>query len=138
MGLVPLKSTTTGVDIFEAVKSSLEKFKLDPLKLVSVTPDEAPAMFGKNKGFVTLLEKHLIELGNQNNLIKRHCIIHQEALCAKNADVSDVMSVVKVVNLILSNGLKHRQFQQLISEANEHYADLLYFCDVCWLSRGRS
>ena len=45
--------------------------------------------------------------------------------------------VVKVVNLILSNGLKHRQFQQLISEANEHYADLLYFCDVCWLSRGR-
>ena len=84
--LVPLKSTTTGVDIFEAVKSSLEKFKLVPLKLVSVTTDGAPAMVGKNKGFVTLLEKTLIELGNQNNLIKLHCIIHQEALCAKNTD----------------------------------------------------
>ena len=67
---------------------------------------------------------------------KVHCIIHQEALCAKYSNFKDVMDVmVRAVNLILSRGLKHRQFQQLLSEAETQYRDLLYFCKVCWLSQ---
>ena len=43
--------------------------------------------------------------------------------------------VVKVVNLILSKGLKHRQFQQLLLEVDSQYSDLLYFCEVYLLCR---
>ena len=116
----------------------MKEFKLDLSKLVSVTTDGAPAMMGKNKGFATLLEKHLKAHGYENDLIKLHCIIHQEALCAKNLEINEVMGiVVKATNLILSRGLHHRQFQQLLLEANEQYSDLLYFCEVRWLSRGK-
>ena len=66
-----------------------------------------------------------------------HCIIHQESLCAKSANLVGVMSVVvKVVNSILSRSLNHRQFQALMDEVNVHYSDLLYSCEVRWLSRG--
>ena len=66
-----------------------------------------------------------------------HCIIHQESLCAKSANLVGVMSVVvKVVNSILSRSLNHRQFQALMDEVNVHYNHLLYFCEVRWLSRG--
>ena len=68
---------------------------------------------------------------------KMNCIIHQEALCAKSANLVDVMGVVvKVVNSILSRSLHHRQFQALVDEVNVQYGDLLYFCEVRWLSRG--
>ena len=136
--LVPLKGTTTGADILRAVLPCLEENKLDLEKLVSVTTDGAPAMVGVRKGFVSLLEKHIKEAGFQNQIIKIHCIIHQEALCAKYLEMKEVMNVVvKVVNLILSKGLKHRQFQQLLLEVDSQYSDLLYFCEVRWLSRGK-
>ena len=136
--LVPLKNTTTGKDIFEAVLLCLKEFKLDLSKLICVTTDGAPAMVGNKKGFVTLLENHIKALGYENRIIKLHCIIHQEALCAQHSEMNEVMiAVVKIVNFILSRGLKHRQFQELLLEAQTHYSDLLYFCDVRWLSRGK-
>ncbi|CAL4104910.1 unnamed protein product, partial [Meganyctiphanes norvegica] len=113
--LMPLKDTTTGEDIFEAVIKCFEIYKLDLSKLVSVTTDGAAAMVGIRKGFVSLLEKHLHSAGYDNNLFKIHCIIHQEALCAKNVDVKAIMEVVvKIINFIRSNGLNHRQFQELL------------------------
>ena len=36
---------------------------------------------------------------------------------------------------ILSRSLNHRQFQALVDEVDVQYGDLLYFCDVRWLSR---
>jgi hypothetical protein len=135
--LVPIKGTTTGADILKALLQCNTDMKLDLLKLVSVTTDGAPAMVGKNKGAVALLQKHLEGLGIKHNVRKVHCIIHQEALCAKTSNLKDVMDVVvKAVNVILSRGLNHRQFRQLLSEAENQYGDLLYFCDVRWLSRG--
>ncbi|XP_076039321.1 general transcription factor II-I repeat domain-containing protein 2-like [Oratosquilla oratoria] len=60
-----------------------------------------------------------------------------QSLCAKFANLVDVMSVVvKVVNSILSRSLNHRPFQILMDEVNVHYNDLLYLCEVRWLSRG--
>ena len=44
----PLKGTTTGEDIFEAVKLCCEDLEFN--KLVSVTTDGAPSMVGKKKG----------------------------------------------------------------------------------------
>ena len=95
-------------------------------------------MVGVRKGFVSLLLKHIKAAGYHHQIIRLHCIIHQEALCAKSLEMQDVMKVVvKVVNLILSRGLNHRQFQELLKEADSQYADLLYFCEVRWLSRGK-
>ena len=65
------------------------------------------------------------------------CLIHQEALCAKVASLKTIMDIVlKTVNFILSRGLNRRQFRQLLLETESQYGDLLYFCNVCWLSRG--
>lgn len=44
--------------------------------------------------------------------------------------------VVNVVNSILFRSLSRPQFQALTDEVNAHYGDLLYFCDVRWLSHG--
>ena len=135
--LMPLKDTTTGQDILDSVLLCLKEFNLDLSKLVSVTTDGAPAMVGVRKGFVALLKKHMVTAGYENEVIKLHCIIHQEALCAKNTTMTEVMNiVVKVVNKILSNSLNHRQFQKLLVEVNALHTDLKYLCEVRWLSRG--
>ncbi|KAJ8397010.1 hypothetical protein AAFF_G00010640 [Aldrovandia affinis] len=66
-----------------------------------------------------------------------HCIIHQEALCAKAVQLSDVMNtVVKTVNTIRARGLNHRQFHAFLSDVEAEYGDLLYHSQVRWLSRG--
>ena len=136
--LIPLKGTTTGQDIFNAVLVCLKGNNLDLSKLVSVTTDGAPAMVGSRKGFVSLLEKHIISEGYGDKLIKLHCIIHQEALCAVTLHMEEVMKVaVKIVNYIKSNALNHRQFKEFLLEEDASYSDLAYYCDVRWLSRGK-
>ena len=58
-------------------------------------------------------------------------------MCAKVASLKKIMDVVlKSVNFILSRRLNHHQFRQLLLEAESQYGDLLYFCNVRWLSRG--
>ncbi|KAI0238315.1 General transcription factor II-I repeat domain-containing protein 2A, partial [Lamellibrachia satsuma] len=65
------------------------------------------------------------------------CFIHQENLCGKSVKMQNVMSVVvKTVNFVRARGLNHRQFQHLLAEMNAQYQDLLYYCEVRWLSRG--
>ena len=44
---------------------------------------------------------------------------------------------VKVVNFILARGLNHRQFRELLTEVDAEHNDLVYYCEVRWLSRGR-
>ncbi|XP_076047236.1 general transcription factor II-I repeat domain-containing protein 2-like [Oratosquilla oratoria] len=134
--LVPLRGTTTGQDICDAVLQCVDH-SLDLSHLVCVTTDSALAMVGEKKGAASLLVRHCEAAGYTQPINMMHCIIHQESLCAKSANLVDVMSVVvKVVNSILSRSLNHRQFQVLMDEVNVHYNYLLYFCEVHWLSRG--
>ena len=93
------------------------------------------------------IEKYFFVEHNNNPL----CLICQETVAvfkehnirrhydSKHKKYSEITGqiVVKVVNLILSKGLKHRQFQQLLLEVDSQYSDLLYFCEVRWLSRGK-
>ena len=79
---------------------------------------------------------HCEAAGHTQPIHKMHCIIHQEALCAKSANLVDGISVVvKVVNSILSRSLNHCQFQALVDDVDAQYGDLFYFCEVRWLSR---
>ena len=132
--LVPMKGTTTGADILKAMLQCTNSMSLDLSKLLSITTDGALAMIGKNKDAVTLLQKHLEAFGLHNKITKIHCLIHQEALCAKTTNLKSVMNTVSV-NVILSHKLNHRQFRELLLETENHYSVILHFCDVCWLSR---
>ena len=136
--LIPLKGTTTGEDIFNAVLSCLKENGFNLSKLVSVTTDGAPAMVGSIRGFASRLEKYVISEGYRDKIFKLHCIIHQESLCAASIHMEEVMKVaVKVVNYIKSNGLNHRQFREFLLEEDASQSDLAYYCDVRWLSRGK-
>ena len=122
--LVPLRGTTTGKDIFDAMLKCVEQYSLDFSRLVCVTSDGAPAMIGQKKGAALLLVRHCEAAGHTQPIHKMHCIIHQEALCTKSANLVDVMSVVvKVVNSILSRSLNHHQFQALVDEVDVQYGD---------------
>ncbi|XP_027132767.1 general transcription factor II-I repeat domain-containing protein 2A [Larimichthys crocea] len=92
-------------------------------------------MTGAHRGFVALLQKSL------EKLLTFHCILHQEALCAKTfpPKCTEVMNVViQIVNKIMANGLNHRQFRALLDDGRDHYSDLLLHNRVrgWWLSRG--
>ena len=67
-----------------------------------------------------------------------HCIIHQQALCAKYVDISCVLDpVTKMVNLIRSHGLNHRQFREMLRETEIESVDMPYYTAVRWLSCGK-
>jgi len=44
--------------------------------------------------------------------------------------------VVKTINIVRKQGLNQREFQQLLLEMDAEYGDMLYYCEVRWLSRG--
>ena len=131
--LIPMKDTSTGADIMQSIIKWSTEMNLDLSKLSGVITDGAPAMVGEKKGFVALLQNHI---GIDKNITKLHCIIHQEALCAKSLNLKDIMAVVvKTVNFILSRGLNHRQFQEFLKQIEAEYGDLTYFSNVRWLTR---
>ena len=63
-------------------------------KICGVTKDGAPAMVGKVKGAVSLIENEMRNAGIERKLVRTHCIIHLEALCAKSPKMQEVMRVV--------------------------------------------
>ena len=137
--LTPLRSTTTGRDIFLALENCMKKHGLPWDKLVCLATDGAPAMCSSNVGVVGLVKKKLNSLeANEINFISVHCILHQEALCSKSLQMKEVMDlVVETVNFIRSHGLNHRQFKSFLVDMDSEYGELLYHTEVRWLSRGK-
>ncbi|GFQ99871.1 proteinral transcription factor ii-i repeat domain-containing protein 2a [Trichonephila clavata] len=92
-------------------------------------------MSGKDKGVVALVSK-AVENDCGSKPLVLHCIIHQQSLCGKCLDMSEVLKpVISTVNFIRSFGLNHRQFRQFIEEIGE--TDLPYHTVVSWLSCGK-
>jgi len=80
-------------------------------------------MVGKHNGLVQLFLKEISHL-----LIRFHCLIRKEALCAKDSlkSFQNVIEVVtKVVNFITSRALNNRQFTKLLDKVESQYAGLL-------------
>ncbi|XP_029656044.1 general transcription factor II-I repeat domain-containing protein 2-like [Octopus sinensis] len=135
--VIPIMGTVTGTDVFLHLMQLLIELNLPLSKLVGITTDGAPSMVGNKKGTITLLQNEMEKFGIEHNLVKIHCIVHQEALVAKSVRLRETMdAVVNAVNFILSRGLNHRQFRQFLIDTEAEYGDLLYFCNVRWLSRG--
>ena len=73
-------------------------------------------MIGSKLGLTTLLPEEI------PHLLSFHCIIHQEALCAKisnDSQLSVMTTVTAIVNLIRS--LNHRQFVGFLEEIETEY-----------------
>ena len=118
--LKPTYSTTKGKDILDIFIKNFEERGIDIKKIFSVTTDDAPAMMGQHRGFVTLVEQKI-----GHSVIKLHCIIHQENLCGKtsNSALNDVMSTeTKIVSfLVATSASTHRQFRSLLEEMESAY-----------------
>lgn len=88
-------------------------------------------MIGKDRGFVNLFSK---KIGHP--LISFHCIIHQEALCAKDGLVQykNILKLVtKIVNFINARAfgaLNKRQFSLLLENVNSIHKGLVMYSNV--------
>lgn len=82
-------------------------------------------------------QKEMSRLGlDPSDIVVCHCIIHQESLCAHSLKINNVMkTVVSTINFIKRRGLNNRQFKELLSKLESEYGDLVYHCEVQWLSR---
>lgn len=90
-------------------------------------------MTGQHAGFIAHCE------GDTNfpPFLHYHCIIYQQAICAKVTGFEQVMTpVVKILNAIRSNAKQHRTFKKLLKELSAEYGDLLLHTEIRWLSRG--
>ena len=89
---------------------------------------------GQHRRFVTLVEQKI-----GHHVVKLHCIIHQEDLCAKisNSAFNDVMSTVtKIMSLLVaSSATTHRQFRSLLEEMESACHDMPLHCSIRRLSR---
>ncbi|KAM3872079.1 general transcription factor II-I repeat domain-containing protein 2-like [Diretmus argenteus] len=118
-GLETLSGTTKGTDIFLAVDRVLEKKKLKWENLAGITTDGAPAMVGKKSGLTTLVSEKVHECGGE--VLKYHCILHQEQLCANSISLNVMRDIVSIINNIRSKALSHRQFKALLDEMDTQY-----------------
>ena len=134
--LKPMYGTTTRKDILDTFTEHFEERGIDMKKIFSVTTCGASAIIGQHRGFVNLIEQKI-----RHPVMKLHCIVHQENLCAKisNSALIDVMSTVrKIVNfLVARSATTHRQFRSLLEGMESSFRDLPLHCSVRWLSRGK-
>uniref|UniRef100_A0A674N6P6 SPIN-DOC-like zinc-finger domain-containing protein n=1 Tax=Takifugu rubripes TaxID=31033 RepID=A0A674N6P6_TAKRU len=132
-----MHGTSKGEDLFSQVVVAMNNFELPFEKLSGIATDGAPAMVGTQKGLTALVKKEMSRLGlDPSDIVVCHCVIHQESLCAHSLKLNNVMkTVVSTINFIKSRGLNNRQFKELLSELESEYGDLVYHCEVRWLSR---
>uniref|UniRef100_A0A8C4NEB7 SPIN-DOC-like zinc-finger domain-containing protein n=1 Tax=Eptatretus burgeri TaxID=7764 RepID=A0A8C4NEB7_EPTBU len=134
---IPLSGTTTGANVCKPVTDWLKEADLDLSRMCGITTDGAPAMVRDKKGFAALLVKYLHSLEHQQDVKRFHCLVHQEALCAKSVTITEVMTVVVRAVRWLSRGkMLERVFSlrdQLASFLREKGNPVLQFEDPAWV-----
>lgn len=107
-------NTTTGEDLMREMQKTFEQYSLDWNGLKCLTIDGGRNMCGVKKGLVGKIKQFCAEKDISEPMFL-HCILHQQAICAKYVDISCVLDpVTKMVNLIRSHGLNHRQFREML------------------------
>ena len=81
--LMTLSEKTRGQDVIAELKKEFAQLGMDMQNIVSVTTDGAPSIIGKHVGLVQLPKQHL-----KRSFVEFHCIIHQEAPCAKSLKIA--------------------------------------------------
>ena len=104
----PLYGSAKGIDISTSLVSVVESYGSFE-KCECVVTDGARAMTGQGIGLAGILKNYGVDCP------MFHCIIHQEALCAKSLQMNDVMiTVTNIVNIIRggNKAQRHRKFIQ--------------------------
>lgn len=132
LDLQSLKTQMRGTDLFSSAKDDM---KLPFNSISGIITDGALSVTSEQSGLATPKSNKVSEEGGK--AVKRHCIIHQQVLCAKHLQYEHVMKlVITTSNDIRSRALCQHQFQPFPSEIHVHYGDVVYYTDVQWLSRG--
>uniref|UniRef100_A0A8C4X0U4 General transcription factor II-I repeat domain-containing protein 2-like n=1 Tax=Eptatretus burgeri TaxID=7764 RepID=A0A8C4X0U4_EPTBU len=130
-----IHASAKGEDVFREFLAAFNAPGLVPEKLFGIATDGAPNMLVPCIGLRGHVERWLESL-ELPTVIWYHCIIHQEALCAKTLRMNHVMDVVvSTVNFIRARGINHHEFKKMLDVVEAEYGDVLYFT-VHWLSRG--
>ncbi|GFR24566.1 general transcription factor II-I repeat domain-containing protein 2 [Trichonephila clavata] len=93
LDMYSIHGTTTGRDIFKGVEMAINQKNLRWKNLKCITTDGGKNMSGKDKGVVALVSKAVENDGGSKPLVL-HCIIHQQSLCGKCLDMSEVLKPV--------------------------------------------
>ena len=134
-----LATRTRGEDIFIAVKNACIRSGLDLKYLRDICTDGAPAMTGSQQGFVTRFSDYVSNKCDNKELINLHCIIHQEALCAKSIALNTILKDVnRIILFIRANAFHHRQFREILCSSETFAEDIFYHFAVRWLSIGET
>ena len=100
-------------------------------KCECVITDGARAMTGQGIGLAGILKNHGVNC--IVNCPMFHCIIHQEALCAKSLQMTNVMITVTNKGNIIRGGNKaqrHRKFVQFLKDLEADYEDVPLFSKI--------
>ena len=120
-----LATRTRGKDVFIAVKNAYIHSGLDLKYLRGICTDGAPAMTSNQQGFVTRFSDYVSNKYQNKELISLHCIILQEAICAKSVALNTILKVVNLIILfICANALHHRQFQEILCSSETSAEDI--------------
>ena len=96
-------------------------------------------MTGNQQEFVTRFSEYVSNEYDNKELTNLHCIIHQEALCAKSVALNTILKGVnRIILFISANALHHRQFREILCSSETSAEDLLYHYGVRWLSIGET
>jgi hypothetical protein len=97
----------------------------------------APAVVGKKNGVAVKLGNKVGEFEGLTSFFSFHCILYQEAMCAKSLNMSHVMDiVVKTANIICSSAFNYQKFVGLLEEIESEHSEIIYHTNVRWLSQG--
>ncbi|XP_023231325.1 SCAN domain-containing protein 3-like [Centruroides sculpturatus] len=128
-----LTTDTKGLSIFNVVKTFLDENNIPISNILACATDGAPAMIGRQRGFITLLK------AENSKIFSIHCILHRQHLVAKR--LSDRLHqsmnlVISLINKIKAHSLNDCLFRELCHDNDEEYERLLLHTEVRWLSKG--
>ncbi|KRZ05952.1 General transcription factor II-I repeat domain-containing protein 2 [Trichinella zimbabwensis] len=134
-----LATRTRGEDVFLAIKRACIKFGVDFKNLRGICTDGTPAMVGKVKGLVARFSNYVFNEHGDKQLINLHCIIHQETLCSKLADLDNILKDVNhIILFVRANAPHHRQFLEILRAEESSAEDIRYHSEVRSLSQGET
>ena len=106
LDIVPLKDSTRGINVKEAMMAVIAKANLSIAKLAAIITNGGPAMIGSVNKPVGLCKADQIF----PKIWSFHCIIHREQLVSKSLKLDKVMeTVMEIVNYIRTHAPHHRQ-----------------------------